>query len=207
MTTVATRASSVRLSGAVCFVASLLGALSGVFLAVVPAQVSQARWSYPLDETGYAAIQVFFAIQHLGLLAGLAVLAAAGAVPPTRLARGAWTTAVLGMVLLTLTEAWAVSAGDEPVEGAVADQLGSAYGVATLLLGVGLVVLGVSSARARAWAGWPRYLVLALGAWVFVPLLPALFAPNFVGRLAITGWMLLFAALGAVLLRAPSDAS
>jgi hypothetical protein len=43
--------------------------------------------------------------------------------------------------------------------------------------------------------------VLVTGVYVFVPLTPALLGPFVLARLAITGWMLLFAALGWVLLR------
>lgn len=196
---------ALRGAAAACLVAAILGALAGIFLAAVPAQVSENRWSYPLDSGAYSAIQVFFALQHLGLLAGLVALAPAGAVPATRTASGGWVTALVGMVLLTLTEAWGASAGDAPAVGAVANRLGAAYGVATLVLGIGLMVVGIASYRAHCWPGWRRYLPLALGVWVFLPMLPALFGPNAAARLAITGWMLLFAALGWALLRAPSS--
>jgi hypothetical protein len=192
---------STRQAGLACLVAGVLGAASGVALAVVPAQVPDDRWSYPLDAGAYAVVQLLFAVQHLGLLAGLAALGAAGAVPATRVARAGWGSALVGMVVLTATEAWGATAGDAPAVGAVADRLGTAYGVSTLLLGVGLLALGISSSRAGAWAGWRRHLPLALGVWVFVPMLPALFGPNAAGRLAITGWMLLFTALGWALVR------
>ena len=55
--------------------------------------------------------------------------------------------------------------------------------------------------RAHAWEGWRRGVVLALGVWVFVPMFPALIVtPTDGARLAIGGWMLLFAALGVALL-------
>jgi hypothetical protein len=43
---------------------------------------------------------------------------------------------------------------------------------------------------------------LALGVYVFVPLLPAIFGPMVLGRIAIGVWMLLFGALGVALTRA-----
>jgi hypothetical protein len=43
--------------------------------------------------------------------------------------------------------------------------------------------------------------VLALGIYVFLPLTPAIMGPFVAGRLAIGGWMLLFAVLGLGLTR------
>jgi hypothetical protein len=40
---------------------------------------------------------------------------------------------------------------------------------------------------------------------VFVVVLPGLFGPFLVGRLAITAWMVLFGALGTALLRAGAE--
>jgi hypothetical protein len=55
--------------------------------------------------------------------------------------------------------------------------------------------------RAQVWEGWRRGVVLALGVWVFVPMFPALIVtPTDGARLAIGGWMLLFAVLGVALL-------
>ena len=63
------------------------------------------------------------------------------------------------------------------------------------------MLLGVATLRARRAPGAGRWLPLALGVWVFVPMFPALMAGHVPARLAITGWMLLFAALGLVLAR------
>ncbi|HEX2185483.1 MAG TPA: hypothetical protein VHN78_08250 [Chloroflexota bacterium] len=45
-------------------------------------------------------------------------------------------------------------------------------------------------------------MVLAAGIYVFVPMTPALMGPFLLTRLAITIWMLLFAALGYALWKA-----
>ena len=69
-------------------------------------------------------------------------------------------------------------------------------------MGVGLILAGASVvAGARSGTGWRRGVVLALGVWVFVPMFPALIVtPTDGARLAIGGWMLLFAVLGVALL-------
>jgi hypothetical protein len=68
-----------------------------------------------------------------------------------------------------------------------------AYG---LFMGVGLILEGIAVLRARIWDGWRRWLPLALGIWVFVPLMPAMGLPVESAEAATAGWMLPFAALG-----------
>jgi len=64
-------------AGAVCLAAGILGAVSGIFLAVYPAKVSEDMFSYPLTAGGFTVIQIWFFVQHLGLLAGILALARA----------------------------------------------------------------------------------------------------------------------------------
>lgn len=52
---------------------------------------------------------------------------------------------------------------------------------------------------------WLPTAVLAPGAYVFLVFIPAVNGPDFVGRLAIAGWMLLFAVLGYGLTKVPSS--
>jgi len=70
------------------------------------------------------------------------------------------------------------------------------YGLFSLVMGVALILEGVAVLRARVWDGWRRWLPLALGIWVFVPLMPAMGLPFEAAEAAMAGWMLLFAALG-----------
>ena len=191
----------VRPAAWLCLVAGFLGALSGVALALVEPEVVIDRFSYPLSADAFAAVQVWFALHHLGLLAGLLGLRWAGAVPDTRAARWGWLAAVVGMVGLTLTELVAITAAETDVDSGLGVALGGLYGVDCLLLGAGLISLGSSMWRAQSWEGWRRGIVLALGVWVFVPMFPALaVTPTDGARLAIGGWMLLFAGLGLALL-------
>lgn len=185
-----------RSAATICLWTGLVGAAAGVYLAVVPASVPDDRYSYPLSATGHIWMQLFFGIHHLGLVVGLLALWAAGVSGQSRSATAGHWLGVAGMVLLSVTELLAISAAESPLKGARADQLGIAYGVSCTLVGVGLVMVGIAVVRSGIWYGWRRYVPLAIGAWVFVPLFPALAAPFVVARLAIMGWMLLFAALG-----------
>lgn len=195
-------AGSTRTAGLLCMWAGLLGAASGVYLAVVPPAVESTRYSYPLDATGFALIQAWFVVQHVGLALGLVGLWRSGAVGEGRVARiGCWV-AVGGMALLTVTEAVAIGASAMTAPTALTSALGGLYGVSSTLLGIGLVMAGIAVVRAGRWHGWARYLPLAMGIWVFVPMFPALtLSPTVGARLAISGWMLLFALLGWALAR------
>ena len=190
----------VRPAGMVCLVAGILGAASGVFLALYPAQVPDERYSYPLTAAGFVALQVWFCVHHLGLLAGVAALGPSGALGPGPTGRWGARLAVAGMGLLSLTELLAVTARDRDLGDGTAT-LDTLYSISSLLIGVGLIAAGIAVRRAGVWRGRPSLVVLAAGVWVFVPMVPALFGPYVLARLAITGWMLLFVGLGYALWR------
>ncbi len=178
--------------GRVCLWAGVLGAASGVVLAAAPAAVGDDRYSYPMTATAFVAAQCWFAVQHLGLWAGIVGLGRSRAQPP----RAAVRLAAAGMLLLAATELAAIGAATSATSGAGPDALGALYGVSTITVGVGLTWAGAAVARHRTWTGPRRWLPLVLGAWVFIPMLPALFGGFLAARLAIIGWMLLFALLG-----------
>lgn len=197
-------AGTIRRDGAVCLVAGLAGAASGIYLAVMDPDVSTDRFSYPQGADEFFTIQVFFVVQHLGLLLGLLALARTSAVPHNRLGFIGTYGAAVGMIALALMEAVAITARDVAMDSTTASAVGAGYGVVSFALGVTLVAAGIAIARARVWQGWRRWVVLALGVWVFFPMFPALATMTDGARIAIAGWMLLFAALGAALMRDPS---
>lgn len=203
-TSVQHRSSVVR-AGWVCLWAGLLGAASGVYLAVTEPAVSSDQWSYPQSTGEFALTQTWFAVQHLGLLVGLVGLGRSGALGERRWARRANDVAVAGMAALALTELVAIWPADQAVDATLPAVLGGVYGLISTVLGVALTVAGVGVLRAAVWTGWARWVPLALGIWVFVPMFPAM-ALSFVGaRLSISGWMLLFVLLGWALVHSPAD--
>lgn len=205
MSTTATTAAlgkptTIRVAGWLCLVAGLLGVASGVYLAVMEPAVDDGLWSYPQSTGEFAWTQLWFAIQHLGLLAGILALGRSGAAGQRRGARAATLVAAGGMGALAVTELVAILPAEEPVDATFPMVLGAVYGLVCTVLGVSLTVLGVQVVRAGVWAGWRRWVPLALGVWVFVPMFPAM-ALSFLGaRASISGWMALFALLGVALL-------
>lgn len=189
----------IRWGGWLCVAAGLTGAASGIALATVDPVVPKETWSSPQSTGAFVATQLWFAVQHLGLLAGLLALGWSGAAGKGRSARVGARTAVIGMVGLTITELLAATAAELTTDHAWVMALGALYGLVSLVIGVGLIVEGTGVVRSRVWRGWRRWVPLSLGIWVFIPMMPVM-SISFVGaRLAITGWMLLFALLGAVL--------
>lgn len=121
---------------------------------------------------------------------------ASGAVGSARFARaGAWV-ATIGMVLLTLAELLAMRYADWANDAATVGLMGTVYGIASTLIGLGMLAAGVGVLRTRAWSGWRRWTPLAIGIAVFVIVMPGTFSGFVLGRLSIAFWMLLFAALG-----------
>ena len=192
----------VRRAGVVCLVAGILGAVSGIFLAVYPGQVSEDMFSYPLTAGGFAVIQIWFFIQHLGLLVGIMALAGAEVMAQGRSARWGTGLAASGMALLAVTEMIAITARNSTYPGDGTGLLDVLYGVSTIAVGVGLVLAGIAVRRRGRWTGWRGLAVLMAGIFVFMPMTPALMGPFVLARLAITVWMLLFAALGYALWKA-----
>jgi hypothetical protein len=187
------------LLGRITVAAGLLGAASAVVIIAWPNQVSNQHYSYPFDATPYTVAQTWFAVQHLGLLAGLYGLARLGWSRSSRLTRGGLTLCLLGMVGLTACELFAISAADAQVDTSRANAVDNSYGLPMIAIGVGLLVAGVGLARRPVLPGAGRWLVLAMGGYVFVVMFPAVFGPLVAGRLAIGVWMLMFAVLGMAL--------
>lgn len=191
--------------GWLCLSAGVLGAVSGLYLALVDPAVPRGQWSYPQSVGEFAATQTWFALQHLGLLAGLIALGRSGALGERRWARRANDLAVAGMAALAVTELVAIWPADHATDATMPVILGGVYGLVSTWLGVSLTVAGLGVLRAARWTGWARWVPLALGIWVFVPMFPAM-AFSFIGaRLSIGGWMVLFALLGWALVHATTD--
>lgn len=181
--------------------AGVLGLASAVFLIVVEPAVGRDRFSYPFPPGGFAVAQVWFFVHHFGLVAGLYGLWRSGAVGTGRLGRWGAFGAIVGMGLLTGAELVAISGSDSAYPSARTDMIGSLYGIASMLIGVTLIMAGIAVIRTGRWQGWRRVVPLVLGVYVFVPLTPALFASFVLARLAIGGWMLGFALLGWALVK------
>ncbi len=187
---------SLRRCGLVCLVAGIVGAALALVLLAWQTTVDDTLLRYPFSETGFLTVQVVFAVQHLGLLAGVVALALSGAVGRGLVARiGAWLL-VAGTAMLTASELLTMRYVDWTNEAANAGLMGAAYGISCTVMGVGAILAGIGVRRAKVWSGWRAWTPLVIGVAQFVMLTPGLFAGFVVGRLVIGAWMLMFAALG-----------
>jgi Ca2+/Na+ antiporter len=182
--------------GWTCVAGGAIGIACGLYTGFISPQVGTDRWSYPYAPTGYVVAQLVFALNHVMLLAGIVALARV-APASGRLWRAGIRTTVAGLVLYTACELWALAYTHSAKTAAGPNLLGGAYGISTLLIGVGLILAGVAVIRQRQWHGWRRLTPLIGGIAVFVVVLPGVFGPFLAGRLAIAVWMVLWAALGA----------
>ena len=192
-------------AGWICLAGAVIGLAQGLFMLLVTPVVGADRFSYPLTPTGFTVAQLSFAVQHLMLLVGVVALARTSWTRRSRLAVIGFWIAAAGFLLLTAMEVLALTAANAATASAEADLINSLYGIPTIVCGVGLLVGGIGFAKSSGLTGWRRWLPLILGIYVFVPLLPAVFAPYVWGRIAISVWMLLFAGLGWMLIRPGTD--
>jgi hypothetical protein len=192
-------------AGWICLVGAVIGLAQALTLLVVPPAVSDDRFSYPFTPTGFTIAQLSFAVQHLMLLVGVVALIRTAWTRRSRLAVVGFWIAAAGFLLLAAMEILAITAASAAMTSPEADLINSLYGIPTIICGLGLLIGGIGFARASGLTGWRRWLPMILGTYVFVPLLPAIFAPYVWGRIAIGVWMLLFAGLGWMLIR-PGDA-
>ncbi len=188
--------SFVKMAGLLCLIGAIIGVISGLVTAFIPPAVSSDWYSYPYTPTGFLVAQVVFILNHVLLLVGILGLGRSGATGSGLLGRvGLWIS-VVGMGTLTLCEVGAMTLATSPYPSPRTDLMDMAFGVASILIGIGLILAGVAVARAGEWGGWQRFVTLICGVAVFVIVIPGVFGSFLAGRLVLVVWMLMFAALG-----------
>jgi hypothetical protein len=196
---------SIRRAGAWCLGGGLLGVAEGVVTLAWPHQVTEDWFRYPFNTFWFVIAELSYAFQHMLLVAGGVALLWLPAVRASRAARIGARAAVAGLLLLVVAELSALSLYDAAMDSSLTTVITSFFLLPTLLIGVGFTVAGVALLRQGAAGGagarWLPAAVLAPGVYTFVVFIPAINGSDFVGRLAIGGWMLLFAVLGYGLTR------
>ena len=142
-----------------------------------------------MDDPGWAYLPR--GIIHLGELAAVVALALCGAAGSGRLAGTGLGAAGLGLLMLTVAEVITVS-------GPGASE--ALFTIAPNLVGLGLILTGIAVVRTGRWTGWRRWVVVALGIYVFVVMTPVIIAsggpPAVPSLVALTGWEILWALTG-----------
>jgi hypothetical protein len=161
-----------------------------------PGSALYRRWRHR-----FLVAQAAFFLNHVLMLAGPVGILQSGAAGPGGLSRRDGGLSVAGLVALGVCELAAMPLLHAAQSSPAAGLLGAGYGLASLLIGTGLVLLGAAVARTGGWAGWRRWIVLACGAGIFLVAVPAITGPFLAGRLGLVGWVGLFVVLGVALAR------
>jgi hypothetical protein len=197
-----TVATGLRRRGRWCLVTALVGFAQGAVVLAWPHQVGDARYSFPFTASWYVVAQATFFLQHIPLALAVGALAAAPAVRREKWAYRGLVVASTGLGLLALLELIAMSAANAANNSTLGTTIDSLYGVPVLLAGGGMLVAGIVLLRRDVLDRRLSWTLAALGGFVFVGLTPAISTDSFVGgRVAIMGWMALFAVLGWLLQR------
>lgn len=193
-------ASLARVAGVATIIGAAAGIVGALVLVLAPPIVAADVFSHPLDATWHAVAQLTFFANHVVLGVGLYALALSPAshARPGRL--GAWI-ALGAMALLSVCELWAIPLAGATYPSDETAPLDTAYGVASIGLGIGLVLAGIGVARTRLWTGWRRWIVLVLGIMLFVVVTPGLMLGFVGGRLALATWMVAWVFFGIALTR------
>lgn len=130
------------------------------------------------------------AVSHLLLIAGVAGVARAGAAGRGGLGRAGLAATLLGLATLTVAEVISL------VDTDVAIPL---FSLATLLMMVGLILLGIAALRSGRWAGWRRFTPLACGLFIPLVLLPSFAVPPPASNYAVGLWGVCWLLLGLAL--------
>jgi hypothetical protein len=131
------------------------------------------------------------AISHVLLAAGVLGLARTGAP-----GRGGLATAGVGLTLLGL----AVLIVAEAISQVNQDTAGLFYSSATLLMLLGLILLGIAVLRTGRWTSWRRFTPLVCGLYILLIMAPSFALPGFASNYAIGVWGVCWLLLGVALL-------
>jgi hypothetical protein len=183
-------------SGSIGLITGILGVLSAIVMLSWTPQSTEGVLHYPFTPDGFRILQTWFFVHHFGLVAVLVGLLMSGAVGAGRFFRaGAWI-AIIGMVMLTGMELFAIQYTEWDTKAANEGTMGAGYGISTSLVGLGMLIAGAGVLRTRVWSGWRRWIPLLIGLSLFLVVTPGMFSGYVIARLAIGSWMALFAALG-----------
>ena len=181
--------------------AAITGVASGIAMLVWPEHSARGLLRYPFTPHEFRAMQSWFGIHHLAMVAVLAAFAASSAMGVSRIGRTAAWFSVLGTALLAANELHAIAYDEWTLRDANRGLLGAGYGISTNVCGLGALIAGISVIRQHRWTGWHRWVPLAIGIVHFVIVTPVLFSESYVGaRIAIVTWISLFGLLGRALI-------
>jgi hypothetical protein len=180
-----------RTAYALAAAAILIGA-GGIVGQIVQAStdVPDDVFRYPWESGPYITLMPVLAFAFALVGVGLAGLRRSGLAGTSRAARFGLGLALAGAAAFVAAHVLSIPVREQDVDDTGASLVGGLFGLATLLMGVGLTVAGRAAVQARLWQGWRRFTPLVCGVWALL-----------LEGLVLTGVMpLAIAVFGALLL-------
>jgi hypothetical protein len=150
--------------------ASLLGILGGAIGTVgatvtqfISSSVSTDLTRYPYAAHTFVLTELLWTLAHILVLVGFVGFVRSDLAGPTRRARIGLRLALVGLVLMIPLEFGFVFAASTKETDAYPLTLSSLFGLATVLIAVGMILAGVATLRTRRAYGWRRFVPLACG--------------------------------------------
>lgn len=173
-------------------------------LAFLGSSVPEGVWNHPVPGTIHVAFAGMLVVIHLLSAYGLWGLSRVNGA--TRVVRRAVLVAALSQVLLSACEAASGTLVGVQTTSEAATNVGTAFGVASVVYGVATLVGGIALARRQLLPG-ANWSVAASGAILLFLVTPANIAGGVVLRMvALTLWSLVFVWMGRGLASASSPA-
>jgi hypothetical protein len=164
-------------------VAGAVGATIGIGTTLYP------RLAQP-GSSVFVVNGVVLTAHHLVMLAAVAVLAGAGISGRGVFPRVAYAVALAGLALQAAAEALLRVDFNAGV---------GLFNVVMPLLGVGMILVGITVIRAHVWTGISRFAPLLCGAYVFVVLFPSFALAKGPSFIALAGFSLCYMLLGVAM--------
>ncbi len=163
-------AQSTRKAAVALIIGALITALGGLASRIVQASsnVSDDLWRYPWSSDAFVAVSLLWAVAHGLVIVGLLGLRRSGVAGPTRSATIGFKLAVAGTALLLAAEFASLPLASQQMDNTGPGLVGAAFGLGTLLSGIGLLMAGRAAVQARHWDDWRRFTPLAAGGWTVV---------------------------------------
>lgn len=191
--------------GYACAASGVLGAAAGIFALAYPAHVDDHIWSYPFPFGLFVGFSLVLALTHLLALAGFVGLREVVGQRGGPAAMGWLWAAIIGFVLLAGCEVASGSIGRSDIDSGTAKAVGGGFGISSMLVALGSIVVGVVLLR-KAWSALGAWSLVASGLIIIALVTPAAIAQNDTLRVAaLVAWSLCFIPLGLVIARTIAD--